>query len=111
MADKNDVFVLARRREDNVEMVLGRKFINQYPHLFEEIGFSPASVVKRTKIEEVPVVVEVEDTDISMEFNTKQGFTEPESVEEYRAALDVLGVDYLPQHGIPGLKKLYEENK
>lgn len=106
MADKNDVFVLARRRDDNVVMVLGRKLIAQYPHKFEEVGTTSTKAVKR---EEVPEIIE--ETDISMEFNTEQGFTEPETIDEFRAALDKLGVDYKPQHGIPGLRKLYEANK
>jgi len=108
MADKNEVFVLARRRKDNVEMILGRKYIAEYPHVFEEVRMVSS---KPTKITVAPVVDDVADADITMEFSTEAGFTEPESIDEYRAALDVLEVEYKPQHGIPGLRKLYEENK
>lgn len=108
MADKNEVFVLARRREDNVKMILGRKYIAEYPHVFEEVKVATS---KPTKITVAPVVDDVADADITMAFSTEAGFTEPESIDEYRAALDVLGVEYKPQHGIPGLRKLYEESK
>jgi hypothetical protein len=112
MANKNDVFVLARRRADGSEMVLGRQFIMEYPHLFEEVTRS-VGLVKDIKIEKVPVKEEVvlEATDISMSFSTANGFTEPETIEEFRAVLDKLEVEYKPQHGLPGLKKLYEDNK
>lgn len=60
-------------------------------------------------MDRVPVVED--EPDVSLEFNTGKGFTEPETLEEYRAALDKLGVEYKPQHGIPGLQKLYEDNK
>lgn len=108
MANKNEVYVTARRRLDNVLMVLGRGFIAQYPHLFEEVVKVDAIAHRAldVKIEKVPEPV-VEDAEVSMEFNTEKGFTEPETIEEFRTALDLLGVEYKPQHGIPGLMKLY----
>jgi len=106
MADKNDTFVLARRRKDGVEMVLGMMFLDQYPHVWEVIG--KPSVPKKVVVKEEE---KVEEPDISGEFNTVLGVTEPTTLEEYRSALDILGVEYKPQHGIPGLKKLYEEAK
>ena len=111
MADKNDVFVLARRREDGVVMVLGRKLIAEYPHEFEEIRSLSSKATKVTKATVAPVSNDDSDADITMAFSTEAGFTEPESIDEYRAALDVLEVEYKPQHGLPGLRKLYEENK
>jgi len=97
-----------------VVMVLGRKLIAEYPSEFEEIGSIPSKATKVTKAVVAPVSDDdgtTGDADITMAFSAEAGFTEPESIDEYRSALDVLEVEYKPQHGLPGLRKLYEENK
>ena len=107
MADKNETFVLARRRKDGVEMILGRKLIAKDPHIFEEIGCTAT----KTKVIVVPEDTVPEDADISMDFNTAdfenykgKALT---NVDEYREALDDMGVEYKMTHGMPGLKKLF----
>lgn len=109
MANKNEIFVTARRRADDVIMVLGRGFIAKHPHLFEEIIMADKiahKIVEAATIEKVPEPAP-EEAEVSMEFSTEKGFTEPETIDEFRTALDLLGVEYKPQHGLPGLMKLY----
>lgn len=105
MANKNEIYVTARRRADDVLLVLGRSFVREYPHLFEEV--IKVDKIANRILDPLIEEVESEDTDISMEFSTEKGFTEPETIDEFRAALDKMGIEYKPQHGLPGLKKLY----